>query len=251
VGVERYLLARATVLRLPTFPVLDVGCGDGRLVLALESRVSEPVLGHDLPEVRSRCWANVSSVHSEEEFERRFTFRPAEEGLPHADRSIGLIVSNQVVEHVRDLSRYFSECARVLHPRGRMMCVFPPKSHLIEAHTRVLLLHRLPPGSARRAYIGWYQRTFAVPRQRGDEDVSRFWDRWLEERTFYRSHRQVRAEAVKYFARVESDATHYRDAVFENRWPGRLPGVHRALQVLVNRTLVFSEPRPPQAPLRR
>jgi SAM-dependent methyltransferase len=45
----------------------------------------------------------------------------AEGSLPLADASVDLLVSFQVLEHVRDLDTYLGEARRVLRPGGRMI----------------------------------------------------------------------------------------------------------------------------------
>ena len=44
-----------------------------------------------------------------------------EDGLPYADESFDLVISNQVIEHVTDTDMFVRECARVIAPSGAVI----------------------------------------------------------------------------------------------------------------------------------
>lgn len=81
--------------------VLDFGCGDMPYRSLIEGRGAR-YLGAD--------------------FDQLADVRIAADGsIPVADRSCDLVLSIQVLEHVRDLGRYFAEVRRVLKPGGKLI----------------------------------------------------------------------------------------------------------------------------------
>jgi SAM-dependent methyltransferase len=96
----------------PARCVLDVGCGDGRLLLCLRDRFREFVgLEYSRSRLDQAC-ANLASL----------PFRPvlgsAEDMSEIAAQSIDVIVSADVIEHVPDVYRAAGEMHRVLKPGG-------------------------------------------------------------------------------------------------------------------------------------
>jgi SAM-dependent methyltransferase len=247
VAIRDYLLQRVDELydsmRQPR-SILDVGCGDGRLVIDLDLRYPGCAFGFDLPAAQPRCRTKVLRSPLAGRFDAAFRFGPAERSLPFPDRSMQLVVSNQVVEHVADLDAYFAGCARVLDHGGSMLCVFPPWSHPLEAHTGVPFAHWLPGGPARRGLIGASHRLRGVPRRQHDEDVARYWDRWLTEKTVYRHPWEVTRVAKRYFGRAGSDAAAYLQSLPGGSVAGRIPGAQWIPFFGLNACFVFSEPRP-------
>jgi SAM-dependent methyltransferase len=59
--------------------------------------------------------------------------------IPFPDNCFDLVVSNQVMEHVQDLSLTFMEINRVLKPNGRFLVLFPDKSVFREGTVAYLL----------------------------------------------------------------------------------------------------------------
>ncbi|TNE65401.1 MAG: class I SAM-dependent methyltransferase [Alphaproteobacteria bacterium] len=71
--------------------------------------------------------------------------------MPFANNSLDLIITSDVLEHVPDVQRAFSECARVLKPGGVHVFSIPvkypiPKQNLVRATMKNGVLdHREPP----------------------------------------------------------------------------------------------------------
>lgn len=111
-GVLRALIAGGEIT--PTSRVLEVGCGTGNYVNALQGAgcarwgidPSEQMLG----------WARRRS--------REVAFQQgAAEQLDFPDASFDFVFSVDVIHHVRDRAAYFGEAARILAPGGRLCTV--------------------------------------------------------------------------------------------------------------------------------
>lgn len=241
-AIAPYLLRRVQDLAHPGRPILDLGCGDGRLVVELDSLFPGEVYGFDLPSTEKKWQSRLADSPAGRLISSgQIRFGPSEEGLPFDSGLFGLVVSNQVVEHVEDLDSFFGEAARVLAPDGTGLIVFPPNSHIIEAHCRVPFAHWLPPGRARRRLIGLSHRLLGVPRQQSNEDVARYWDGWITRNTHYRSPGDVVRSARRHFGSVGNDAEAYLSSITR----GRVSSSPLALApyYLLNTTLRLSEPR--------
>lgn len=106
--------------------VLDVGCGDGSSIDDLAAAGPHEWLGVDIPdspEARGRRRQGIPIVYFDGT------------SLPFADRTIDVVYSRQVFEHVRHPELLLGEIARVLRPRG---VVVGSTSHLEPFHSRSL-----------------------------------------------------------------------------------------------------------------
>ena len=95
----------------PTATVVDVGCGEGRDVVALRRRLGWAVVGLD-PVARHLELARAAGGRA------RFAAGGVE-ALPLADGTVDLVWCREVLSHVRELDRAFAEVRRVLRPGGR------------------------------------------------------------------------------------------------------------------------------------
>ena len=97
--------------------VLDVGCGTGNYAAALQAASGCRMSGvdpsaHMLQRARTAAsWDALAQASAEQ--------------LPFADRSFDLVMSTDVVHHIRDRGAYFREAARVLRPGG-LLVTAPP-----------------------------------------------------------------------------------------------------------------------------
>lgn len=238
-SLKHYLEARCLELSRGG-PILDVGCGDARLVRRLEDRAPGRCYGFDLPSKRADAERNLADHPLSGELGERIRWGEAHRPIPFEDGRFQLVVSNQVVEHVEDLPAYFAECARVLAPEGRALFVFPPATHLVEAHTHLPFAHWMAPGPLRRGYMAVTHRLVGVPRRVGVGPVPEFWDRWLAAKTFYRSTAFIRGVMASFFETTESDTAAYARVVLGPRiGTAAAPLVEK----LHNQVLLCSRPR--------
>lgn len=110
--------------------------------------------------------------------------------LPFPDDYFDLVTSNMVFEHVADLQAVLAEMRRVLRPTGSMLHLFPLVEVWKEGHCAVPFAHRFNRYSYLLAarYCGLGAGKQDVPDRR---EWARHWSRWLKEKCFYRSNRDV------------------------------------------------------------
>jgi SAM-dependent methyltransferase len=105
--------------------VLDDGCGIGTYVRKL-SEVAKEVYGLDYE--RERVAEGARRLG------RPGLLCGAGEQLPFGDAVFDLVLSNEVIEHVRDDRLAVAEMARVTRPGGRIVIFCPNRWHPVEQH---------------------------------------------------------------------------------------------------------------------
>ncbi|MEZ5667343.1 MAG: class I SAM-dependent methyltransferase [Alphaproteobacteria bacterium] len=123
--------------------ILDHGCGSGVTVMVLAALGYTNVRGVDVggdPSTLNRI-ARSALGHADDRFQIYDGDR-----LPIADACIDVVLSQQVLEHVRPavFERYYSEEARVLRPGGIAYHQVPHRLAPYDSHSRTWLLHYLP-----------------------------------------------------------------------------------------------------------
>lgn len=111
---------------LPSDTVLDVGAGNARLLSTLPCRS----VALDL--VHTPASATQEAVLGDG---RR---------LPFKTDSFDYVVSNQVLEHVREKAAYVSELSRVLKSTGELLIAFPNRYWFFDEHHTIPGLSALP-----------------------------------------------------------------------------------------------------------
>lgn len=152
--------------------VLDVGCGDGRLIAYLATAMPVMFAGQEFefygfdvddhgvqPADYFRQTAELlSAAQPLTDWRSRLALISERDSWPYADGSIDVIVSNQVLEHVIDHDFFFGETARVLAPGGFAVHVFPSKHCLVEPHLHIPLVHRFKSENVVRSLIMLFTR---------------------------------------------------------------------------------------------
>jgi len=95
--------------------VLDVGCGTGNYAAALTAATDCRISGVD-PSQRMLDWAREAASWASLELN-------SAESLPFGDDAFDVVMSTDVIHHIRDRDAYFREAARVLRPGGHLVTV--------------------------------------------------------------------------------------------------------------------------------
>jgi SAM-dependent methyltransferase len=172
-----------------TLRLLDVGCGDGKLLAffaqgfpLLRPGVSLELYGFDVAEpgvqrggYLARAVAELRSGVPGVDWSRRLVSIGTDQPWPYPDGFFDAIVSNQVLEHVADHRRFFAELSRTLAWNGFSVHLFPLIHYVYEGHLRLPLVHRIANHDLRRQYIAWLSALGLgkYPRQRRSTGISR------------------------------------------------------------------------------
>lgn len=137
---------RVRALLPPDGVVADVGCGRGAhqddpIAWRREVRV---LRGH----AKRVVGIDVDPAASENPFVDEFRVMGPEGRFPLEDASYDLVVSDFVLEHVRDPELFFAECQRVLRPGGHLAL------RTSNARGYVALAARLIPNRRHAAVVG-------------------------------------------------------------------------------------------------
>ena len=122
--------------------ILDYGCGGGRLITYLRILGYKNLNGVDVKSQKEM--SNLNAIHNNMGFDCDVFFTYDGNTLPFDDTSFDVIVSQQVLEHVKDVEKYFSECKRILSPKGKILLDFPHRLVPFDTHTRMWFVHYLP-----------------------------------------------------------------------------------------------------------
>jgi SAM-dependent methyltransferase len=118
-----------------TTKIVDVGCGDGRLIKSLVGQGYANAVGTDI------LFHEKDPHGAAEELRSRFPFVLTEGRLPFPDGSVDVVLSNQVFEHVSDKRAFLSEILRVLRRGGIALLVFPTSEAIVEHHVKLPYFH--------------------------------------------------------------------------------------------------------------
>lgn len=182
--------------------ILDIGCGRGELTAWLLTK------GWD-------AWGVDTSAqyiaNGRPYFERAGL--PADrlrviedDGPPFEAAFFDVVVSNQVLEHVADLSTFTAGIRRVSKPGAVGYHIYPGRRILIEPHLRAPLVHWLPKGRSRRlaimAAIAAGTSVDYFPNY-SLRERTRIHASYIEQNTFYRSRREIATTFAKARMRCE------------------------------------------------
>ena len=123
--------------------ILDFGCGSGQLLTYLRILGYENLTGVDLKSQESLNQVNI--MHNNMGFGSDIFFTYDGVSLPFDDSSFDIILSQQVLEHVHNVEKYFSESKRVLSSGGKILLEFPHRLVPFDTHTRMWFVHYFPP----------------------------------------------------------------------------------------------------------
>lgn len=129
---ERLRMAILGRLR-PDMVILDIGAGAGHVTQMNFRGLASRVVGID-PDPRVRENRFLDEAH-----------QGLADRLPFADESFDLVLSDNVLEHLEEPDRVFSEIARVLKPGGYFLAKTPNRTHYMTVIARLTPVgfHRL------------------------------------------------------------------------------------------------------------
>jgi SAM-dependent methyltransferase len=203
---NRFVLdfARNFAAEHPGARILDFGCGAGTLV--------DAGLGAGL----AMCGADVFYTGAEARPRGGAIYEIREGILPFAEATFGLVVNNQVMEHVEDLDAVLREIHRVLVPGGQVLSLFPSRDVFREGHIGIPFSHWFRPDSSIRFLYTWALRAMGFGIWKEQAPTARQWAvdklRWIDLYTRYRTRREIFETYGRYFRNEtrESDYIRYR-----------------------------------------
>jgi SAM-dependent methyltransferase len=153
--------------------ILDAGCGDGKLILFLREvlpglypNIKFIFLGFDVNDhgvqekgFLSNSIKNLADKFPEDDWRAQISIIGSEDNWVYPDSSIDFVISNQVLEHVKDLQHFLSEVGRVLKDGGVSVHLFPIGHNLVEPHIRIPFVHWMRSWDLMYSYIKAYVRT--------------------------------------------------------------------------------------------
>jgi SAM-dependent methyltransferase len=139
-----------------TVRILDLGCGNGHLIdfmlsmlPQLRPGVSFEVYGLDAHDSGGQFEQNMAhtrthleSRHPSLPWQDRLRFVSTRESWPFDGEYFDFVISNQVMEHIKDHDFVFSEIRRTLKKDGTSIHLFPLKECLWEGHIYMPLVHK-------------------------------------------------------------------------------------------------------------
>lgn len=177
--------------------VLDLGCGRGDTVAWLLENGWD-AYGADVCDEYIQC--GVAYVDGLGRGTGRLQ-AIRDGGPPFDGEMFDVVLSNQVLEHVRDLEKFAAGVAAVTRRGGHGLHIFPAAHRLIEPHIRAPIVHWLPKGAVRRRAVRTALRVGAAAPYFSElplEDRAEVFSRFSEEETFYRSEREVGSSFMRH-----------------------------------------------------
>jgi SAM-dependent methyltransferase len=202
----------------PPIRVLDIGCGHGQLMIDLaehwsRSAASLPELeiyGFEvydhragIPGFAESLVDRLSRAVREVAWDDRLRFVAAGDPWPFEEGFFDLAISNQVLEHVKDLGAFFAQERRVLRQGGSSVHFYPSKESLVEPHCGVPWAHRVDRDGLLRWLRSWSRlRIGKFPHYRRSRGSTlqgfceEFFD-YLGRYVFFRPNSEIRSLALE------------------------------------------------------
>ena len=122
--------------------ILDYGCGGGQLLTYLRILGYSNLTGVDVGDEKKINQLNTMYGKIGYGTDTFFIYDGV--SLPFDDNSFDVIISQQVLEHVHNVEKYFSESKRVLSSKGKILFEFPHRLVPFDTHTRMWFVHYFP-----------------------------------------------------------------------------------------------------------
>lgn len=165
-------LSRRSPVKGRAVRVLDVGCGDGLLLLYLIEALPAcwPELrfefhgfdvgdhGVQLPGFLLEARERLERAAPGGGWAERIALISERDPWPYRDATFDVVVSNQVLEHVRDQTLFFDQISRVLAAEGFSAHIFPSAHCIVEPHLRIPVAQRISDANLLGAWIRFWSR---------------------------------------------------------------------------------------------
>jgi SAM-dependent methyltransferase len=134
--------------------ILDFGCGKGTLVGHLRAK-GYNAFGVDIDPSYLKNGRVLDRYVKDEPI---LSLIGPDGRTEFADESFDVVVSDQVIEHVHELEIVGCEIARLTAPGGVGLHIFPPATSIMEVHLGMPIVHWLPAGKLRTAFVKAFLR---------------------------------------------------------------------------------------------
>jgi ubiquinone/menaquinone biosynthesis C-methylase UbiE len=157
-----------------TIRILDMGCGNGRMICFLHRKLGElhpdrqlEIFGYDVddsrvqePEYFAETLKTLQEKAPTVDWLNRLHRVRSTDFWPYPDNYFDFVVSNQVMEHVMDHTHAFTEICRVLNSTGVSIHLFPLVHYIYEGHLNLPFVHWLKNEDLLYNYIKTCSRIF-------------------------------------------------------------------------------------------
>jgi SAM-dependent methyltransferase len=221
----------------PGARILDYGCGEGAVVDA-GIAAGLAICGADVFYSGAAARPRGGAIHQ------------IQDGiLPFGDATFGLVVNNQVMEHVADLDAVLREIHRVLTPGGQVLSIFPSRDVFREGHIGIPFSHWFRAGSRTRFYYTWALRALGFGTWKEQAPTPRQWAldklNWIDRYTRYRTRSEIFRTYGRYFQSETRELDYIRYRLMDA--PGRawivsalrLPGAGFAARAILRKLAFF------------
>jgi SAM-dependent methyltransferase len=152
--------------------ILDVGCGNGELIAffldclpLLNPELEFEFHGLDVTDSNVQADGFFESAvqmllvrHPSVDWRSRLSLIASTSPWPYPDGYFDVVMSNQVLEHVADHKRFFSETRRSLKDGGVSVHLFPLVHYVLEGHIHIPFVHWIKQHGMLQSYIRMMSR---------------------------------------------------------------------------------------------
>lgn len=203
--------------------ILDAGCGDGVLLAYLHQALRQlrpefvfDLYGFDVSDsgIQRQGFLDaardtLSNVAPQEDWTGKLSLLTTNECWSCDDGYYDIIVSNQVLEHVKNLDLFFLETNRALREQGIGIHLFPLRNYLYESHLNLPFVHKIQNHDCLKSYIKLLSRMglgkYRSHRQKHGVELDVYAERhadYLHYYTNYVSYKQIMGWAKKHLLRA-------------------------------------------------
>lgn len=164
----KYIEEQNKINHKDNYIIFDHGCGHGDDLILIQNKVKSI-----LPNIKLNLYGIENYQPFVEECKNKgihvFSLDLEKEIYPMKDESVDIIISNQVMEHTKEIFWIMEQFTRILKPNGLLIIGVP---NLASLHNRILLLLGEQPTAQQS--LGPHVRSFTLPDLRRFVEVNGF-----------------------------------------------------------------------------